>query len=169
MSDTKPLLLLDGNGVVCPIGPGPGEPMRTLVVDGFPVIFSKKTPARLSILSERFTLVWASSWEQAANRSLAPALGLPELPVVPFTAVSAPRGRTSKLLAVKRFVADRPIAWLDDELGPDAHAWAHKRAHGTLLLDINPASGLAEAHVEILIDFADRLARDRETHREPCE
>jgi hypothetical protein len=36
---------------------GPGEPMRTLVLDGFPVIFSELLPARLSALSERLMLV----------------------------------------------------------------------------------------------------------------
>jgi hypothetical protein len=67
MTITKPLLLLDVDGVLCPIGSGPGETMRRLVVDEFPFVFSERLPARLATLSERFILVWATSWEHAAN------------------------------------------------------------------------------------------------------
>jgi Swiss Army Knife RNA repair-like protein len=153
----KPLLLLDVDGVLCPTGSGPGESMRTVMVDEFPIVFSEKLPARLATLSERFTLVWATSWEDGANQHLAPALGLPELPVISFAGSSARPGRTWKLPAVKQFIRDRPTAWVEDALGRDAHAWAQKRTVPTLLLDINPSWGLAEAHVDILIAFAGRL------------
>jgi len=158
VTPTKPLLLLDVDGVLCPIGEGPGEPMRTLLLEDYPFIFSEELPARLSSLGERFTLVWATSWEHAANRLLAPVLGLPELPFISFASLAARRGRTWKLSAVKRFIRDRPMAWVDDELGNDAHRWAEKRTQPTLLLDINPSWGLAEAHVIMLDDFADRLS-----------
>jgi hypothetical protein len=164
MSHAKPLLLLDVDGVLCPIGPGPGDPMCTLVADDWPITFSQQLPSRLSRLSERFTLVWATSWEQAANRALAPVLGLLELPFVSFGGTSARRGRTWKLRAVRRFVNDRPVAWVDDELGLDAHQWAERRAEPTLLIDVNPSWGFADAHVELLIQFADRLL-DPDAHR----
>ncbi len=157
MTTSKPLLLLDVDGVLCPIGSGPGEPMRALMLEDYPVIFSEELPSRLSSLGERFTLVWATAWEIAANRLLAPAFGLPELPFISFAGRAARPGRTWKLSAVQRFVRDRPMAWVDDELGHDAHAWAQKRTQPTLLLDINPSWGLAEAHVNALIAFADRL------------
>jgi hypothetical protein len=160
MPRAKPLLLLDIDGVLCPIGAGPGEPMCRLVVDEWPIVFSEKLPSRMSGLSERYQLVWATRWEHAANTSLAPVLGLPELPLVSFAGTSARLGRTWKLAAVKRFVRDRPMAWVDDELGPDAHVWAQKRAAPTLLLDVNPARGLAAAHVDLLIRFADRVVED---------
>jgi hypothetical protein len=157
MIPVKPLLLLDVDGVLCPIGAGPGEPMCTLVVDEWPIVFSEKLPSRLSDLSKRFQLVWATSWEHAANTSLAPVLGLPELPLVSFAGSSARQGRTWKLAAVKRFVRDRPMAWVDDELGLDAHRWADRRSEPTLLIEVNPAWGLAEAHVRLLVEFADRV------------
>jgi hypothetical protein len=162
VTQAKPLLLLDVDGVLCPIGPGPGEPMCTLLVDEFPVTFSEQLPSRLANLSRRFTLVWATAWEHDANRSLAPVLGLPELPLILFAGRSSRPGRTWKLAAVRRFVGDRPTAWVDDEFGLDAHAWAKRRPAPTLLLDINPARGLAEVHVEALVGFADRLAAGRE-------
>jgi hypothetical protein len=58
------------------------------------------------------------------------------------------------LPAVRRFAGDRALAWVDDEFRRDAHAWAEARAHPTLLLDVNPAWGLVDAHVEILLRFA---------------
>lgn len=137
--------------------------MRALVVDQFPVIFSEQLPERLSRLSERFELVWATSWEQAANQHLGPMLGLSELPVIAFAGVSTHPRRTWKLSAVKQFIADRPTAWVDDDLRYDAHAWAQKRPQPTLLLDINPSWGVAEAHVEILIRFANYGAGHQET------
>lgn len=158
MTPTKPLLLLDVDGVLCPIGPGPGEPMRTVVLEDFPFIFSEQLPVRLSTLAEQFTLVWATSWEQDANQLLAPALGLPDLPFISFAGPPARPGHTWKLAAVRRFVGHRPMAWIEDELGHDAHAWAQKRSQPTLLLDINPSWGLAQAHVNALIKFADHLA-----------
>jgi hypothetical protein len=169
MSFAKPLLLLDVDGVLCPIGPGPGDPMRTLVVDEFPVTFSVHLPARLATLGKRFALVWATSWEDDANRSLAPVLGIPELPLITFAGRSARRGQTWKLPAVRRFVREHPVAWVDDELGLDAHRWAHRRVEPTLLLDINPAWGLADAHVQVLVEFADRLAAGPIDHSGPAD
>lgn len=164
MSNAKPLLLLDVDGVLCPIGPGPDEPMRTVTVDEFPITFSAKLPSRLADLNERFALIWATSWEDDANWSLASVLGLPELPLIRFAGSSARPGQTWKLPAVRRFVGDRPLAWVDDELGADAHVWARRRAIPTLLLDVNPAWGLADAHVDALVTFADRLAAGRDDH-----
>ena len=164
VTQAKPLLLLDVDGVLCPIGPGPGESMRALVVGEFPVTFSEQLPSRLSDLSTRFTLVWATSWEHDANQWLAPVLGLPELPLISFAGRPGRAGRTWKLAAVRRFVGDQPMAWADDELGRDAHAWARRRAAPTLLLDINPARGLAVAHVEVLVEFANRIPGGRDGH-----
>jgi hypothetical protein len=161
MTVTKPLLLLDVDGALCPKGSAPGEPMRTLVIDGWPIVFSERLPARLSRLAEHFTLVWATSWEHAANRALAPALGLPELAFVSFAGASARRGRTWKLAAVKRFVGDRPVAWVDDELGGDAHSWAAARSQPTLLLDVNPSWGFVESHVDLLLAFAAHIPDTR--------
>jgi Swiss Army Knife RNA repair-like protein len=154
-----PLLLLDIDGVLCPLGPGPGELMRTLVVPphDIPVTYSEKLSVRLDRLSESFELVWATAWVQDANRTLGPELGLPPLPVIDFTGWSALRIPTWKLPAVKRFVADRSVAWVDDDLGHDAHEWARRRTKPTLLLDIDPGSGLAEQHIETLAEFANQL------------
>ncbi len=165
----KPLLLLDVDGVLCPIGSGPGEPMRTLEIKGHPFIFTESLPARLARLGQRFALIWATSWEQGANRDLAPVLGLPQLPAISFAGLSARQGRTWKLPAIKRYVAEQPMAWVDDDLRADAHAWAQSRIEPTLLLDVNPSWGLVEAHVEILIEFADRLSADRELHEGPSD
>jgi hypothetical protein len=136
--------------------------MRTLILEDYPFIFSEQLPARLSLLAKHFTLVWATAWEHGANQLLAPVLGLPDLPVISFAGPVARPGRTWKLSAVTRFVARQPMAWVDDELGRDAHTWAQKRAQPTLLLDINPSWGLAQAHVNALVAFVEQLASNPE-------
>ncbi len=78
--------------------------------------------------------------------------------MIDFTGASSLRIPTWKLPAVKRFTAERAIAWIDDDLGPDAHEWAQNRTEPSLLLDIDPATGLVDGHVELLIEFADRVS-----------
>jgi hypothetical protein len=43
-----------------------------------------------------------------------------------------PRTGTRKLAAVNRYVRDRPLAWVDDELYDDAQLWTQARRAPTL-------------------------------------
>jgi hypothetical protein len=69
-----------------------------------------------------------------ANRPLAPLLQLPALPVIAFPP-SRPR---DKLPPITRYAGRRPLAWIDDALPPEAHAWAAGRRTPTLLVSIGP-------------------------------
>jgi len=100
--------------------------------------------------------VLATSWGQEANDVLCPLWGLPRLPTVEFGDVTFKRGTTWKLPAIRRFLRDRPVAWVDDELGHDAHRWAWRRCRRsvpTLLLDIRPDLGLTQENVDALLNF----------------
>jgi hypothetical protein len=149
------LLLLDVDGVLspytdCPPGfaeyalfPDDDEPVRLAAVHG----------ECLHELAHRFRLVWATAWGADANRLLCPLFRLPELPVIPFP--QAPFDPAAKVPAVDAFVGDLPVAWIDDLVTAEARQWATKREAPTLLVEVDPAAGLARAAVDRLLAWAE--------------
>jgi len=89
---------------------------------------------------------------QPAPRPAAPAPGLPVIrfPPVPFH----PR---DKLPPIVRFAGRRPLAWIDDALAPEAHAWAAERGIPTLLISVDPAKGLTRRAVGRALRWAASL------------
>jgi hypothetical protein len=157
----KALLLLDIDGTLCPIGPGPGGPMTRLATGGAgSVSFRSDLPELLAELGRRFELAWATAWEDSANLLLAPVLRLPAMPVVRFSDPAPGEvgdrfvGRTWKLPSVSRFAGRRAAAWVDDDLHPDAYAWAARRASPTKLITTEPSAGLTDAELRALLAFA---------------
>ena len=146
----RPLLLVDVDGVLLVVGgwdeDGDG---------GYEPSYVPDAGEMLRRLSADFELHWATTWEASANVEIAPALGLPPLPFVRFDFDY--RARTPKLRSVMAYVGDRPCAWIDDDLGPDAVAWAAGRSVPTLLVHADPAEGMARRHVDELRDFAASL------------
>jgi hypothetical protein len=57
---------------------------------------------------------------------------------------------SAKVPAIAQFVADRAVAWVDDDHADEAWEWARLRAAPTLLLPVDPAVGLTAAHIERL-------------------
>ncbi len=153
----RPYLLLDVGGVLSPYGMTPPLDFSEREIGGFWVVWTDSHAPRIARLSGRFELVWATTWEAYANQALAPELGLEKLPFIRFT-----RGKTAtrKLDTIKRWVGDRPTAWIDDDLHDDAFAWAAERnTHiPTLLVKATPSVGFTDAHVDQLLAFADRCA-----------
>ena len=147
------LLLLDLDGTLCPVGPGPDVAMRHRSIGPGSVSSRADLSDVLAELAARCKLAWARAWQDSANLVLAPALGLPALPVVRFTDPAADEvgsrhtGRTWKLPSVQRFAADRPLAWIDDELHGDAYAWATARRIPTKLLSTDPSRGIVDREI----------------------
>jgi hypothetical protein len=154
---TRPHLLLDVDGVLCPLGERGGEELLDGHTPGGAYVrYSPQTAGRLAALSGEFQLVWATAWEAEANQHLAPLFGLPQLPYLRFEDEAGPY-ESWKLPSIARFVGDKPFAWVDDDIGLDAHEWAASRPAPTLLLEVRGDCGLGSVDGDKLLDFARRV------------
>ena len=108
-------------------------------------------------LAERYELVWATGWEEAANDYLPHLLQLPgQLPYLTFDGRARFGSAHWKLDALEEYAGPRPLAWVDDSLDESCHAWARERWAPTMLVPVEPSRGLEEAHVDALIDWVER-------------
>jgi hypothetical protein len=119
---TKPLLLLDVDGVLIPYAASaqPAHFHPYTLLDEL-VWLAPHHGDWLQPLSALFHIVWATGWEHDANRFIAPILNLPAFPVIEFTRDAA--GLFEKLPILARIVPHQPMVWIDDQLTPEAHAW----------------------------------------------
>ncbi len=121
------------------------EPLRLPVVHG----------VWLTELSKQFDVVWASAWGFEAHRHLGPILGLVEFPFVPMPPIPFPP--QDKVPAIATFVGDRPAAWVDDVIVPEARAWSDSREAPTLLVTVDHRIGLTRREVDRLLDCLGEL------------
>lgn len=149
--DMKPLLLLDVDGVLNPLGVSEAPGFAAHHVGGMRVLLNSDHGRWLGELGARYDLTWATSWERDADL-IAERIGLPlGLPAITFSDQS---GWTVKLPDVVRYAGDRPLAWVDDQIGPKVRAWAAGRQAATLLVETDSRVGLTPAHVETLRAWA---------------
>ncbi|MDA2806744.1 hypothetical protein [Nocardiopsis suaedae] len=103
--------------------------------------------------------VWATTWEHDANTWIGPHLGLPELPVVPWSSPRTPdpSGLHWKTRELSAWAGERPFAWIDDEPGQSDREWLdqHHPAH-VLLLRIDASRGLAGEDFALLREWAEQ-------------
>jgi hypothetical protein len=158
-SADKPVLALDVDGVISLFGfTGPPEeaPCRFQLIDGMAHCIALETGPRLQRLLPHYEIVWATGWEDRANDSLPPILGIPTLPVLRFGGSARFGSAHWKLDPIAAYAAGRRLAWVDDSLDESCHEWARRRPEPTLLVPTESAIGLVDAQVETLIGWAER-------------
>jgi hypothetical protein len=158
----KPILFVDVDGVISLFGFAPDHgslPGSFHWIDGIAHCIPAAAGRHLGRLSERFELVWATGWEEKANDYLPFILSLPqdELPCLVFEGRAVFGSSHWKLDAIDEYAADRPAAWIDDNIDEDGRAWAEGRAAPTLLVQTESAVGLTESHVDELLAWADEV------------
>jgi HAD domain in Swiss Army Knife RNA repair proteins len=163
----RPLLFLDVDGVIAlsvfSDGLPPGE-MRESPL-GF-IYLPDRTGGLVRQLAAHFDIVWATGWEHHANTGLLSPLGLrEELPVLTFGKKARSGSSEWKLKRVNAYAGRRPAAWLDDNLVERHERWAAERPQPTLLVPVDPRSGLTQDHVEQLVRWAERLETSQATAR----
>ncbi len=151
---TRPLLFLDIDGVLNPFPECPAgfEEYDFFPEDDEPVRLAASHVDWLGELAGVFDIVWASGWGEDANRVLSPFFGLPELPLITLPPI--PFEPNEKVPGVAFVAEDRPAAWVDDNLAPEARDWAEQRDAPTLLVSVDSAKGLERAAVDELLEWA---------------
>jgi hypothetical protein len=150
-----PLVLVDVDGVLSLYG-GEADCVGALV-DGVPHLLSRAGAAVLRELAEEFECAWCTGWEERADEHLPHLLGLPR----GWRHVALGRPSSSahwKLAGIDAFAGrERPLAWIDDQLGPECEEWAADRPGPTLLVRTEPHVGLTEAHAAAVRTWARSL------------
>jgi hypothetical protein len=167
----KPLLFVDVDGVISlfgfregyglasgdvPFGACPPGSLHS--INGVMHYIASDCGGRLVRLAERYELVWASGWEEAANDYLPHLLQLPgQLPYLTFDGRVAAGSAHWKVDAIADYAGDRPLAWIDDNVDESCRAWAARRPAPTLIVETVRHEGMVEEHVELLLTWAGSL------------
>ncbi len=160
VASTRPVLLVDVDGVLNPFGfddtPKGFNAHHFFPEDDYPVYLSEMHGRWLAELNDHFEMVWATGWCEDANRLLAPFFALPAWPTIPFPPI--PFDPAEKVPAIDLFVGDRPCAWIEDNMTPEALDWAARRSAPTLTIDVEPSVGLTRKIVDQLLEWAESVS-----------
>ncbi|MEV4277556.1 hypothetical protein AB0J56_17155 [Actinoplanes xinjiangensis] len=157
-----PVIFLDVDGPLIPLRARPGTPPGPVAPDpsGHPLIHRLDPADGARLLALGGSLVWATTWMDAANELVGPRLGLPALPVVAFADDDRMPGaglhwKTVDLVA---WAAGRPFVWLDDEVTDVDRRWVRDFHPGAALLHrVDPYVGLTAADFSAVASWwADR-------------
>lgn len=153
---TKPMLLLDIDGVIKPWG----------------YRLDPEAADKVAVLGRHFEVHWATLWNGDANLKMSPRIGVGDLPGMHCSDRKGWRAATKagwerpedlwfcKTPLIPEYVDGRPFAWIDDDIdGPD-HQYLHwilEPDHRFLLVATEAAVGMTWDHVHQLVDWGSEL------------
>ncbi|MBM7767786.1 HAD domain-containing protein [Glutamicibacter nicotianae] len=111
-------------------------------------------------LRESADVVWATTWEEAANKHLAPLLGIEPIPVAVSMRETPPRFGVAisrdavmwKAMALQRRYNGRPVVWIDD----GNRVFARKLGRLFHIVTTNPRLGIAEGQMNEVNEYVRR-------------
>ncbi|MFD6158038.1 HAD domain-containing protein [Nocardia sp. NPDC060256] len=154
-----PLLFLDVDGPLLPFGAGTRPEPPGLTSIGHLARLRPEVGLWLAALP--CELVWATTWEEEANKEVAPRIGLPRLPVVAWPDPSDEHQREDqwfglhwKTRTLVNWAAGRPFVWVDDEITDSDRDWVatHHRSRA-LLHRVEASRGLERADFTVLEEW----------------
>ncbi|HYQ65379.1 HAD domain-containing protein [Actinophytocola sp.] len=151
---TRPLLFLDVDGPLIPIGGG-GRTYQA-VASSNPLLARVDPALGPRLLTPGCDLVWATTWMEEANECVAPLLGLPALPVLnwpdsPDDEHDARMGLHWKTRRIVEAAAESPFIWVDDEITDIDRTWVARHHRGRALLHaVTPAVGLTMDDIDTI-------------------
>ena len=188
---SKPVLLVDVDGVINAM-PSFGTPAASkfnlTIAEGYRIHLHPEIERMFKVLSQHFELVWGTAWTTRANTEILPLIGGGDpWPVVDVFALGDKRNDPWRIVHGNRFsgetlrtvswkleavdehvsqeFADRPVAWIDDDLGQDVDEWADDRAKASgqpvWIERTDPAKGITWQSVTNLVAFAREVCEGR--------
>lgn len=154
------LVFLDVDGTLLPFGSSSISPAGT---DSLLAGINPRHGPRLAALP--CELIWATTWMDQANETIAPILGLPPLPVLePSTpTVEDDYFRLHwKTRAIVGQAAGRAFAWIDDEISESDREWIDdQHSAPVLLLRVDAMHGLTVDDVDTLGTWLEEISEHR--------
>lgn len=167
----KPLLLMDIDGVLNAFSAKDHTVYRQDRALGFWLMLHRSHPEWVAELEAEFEVMWATMWQDQSPAFAERAGFGHDWEYIDFdhywnAEQRKPGLRTGngvgnyKHAGIVATLADRPGAWIDDDMTPQQIRWASSRSQwGTPTLFIQPAAshGMLRKHVDLLLEFASNV------------